>query len=67
MIKVLSIILIFLLAILPVAAFNHKEGLAFYLIKGNKETNKAALDSLPIGETLFTQKEIILTQYLISR
>lgn len=59
MIKVLSIISIFLLAILPVAASSHEEGLAFYLIEGSKKTNVDGLDNLPKNNALITQKEII--------
>jgi hypothetical protein len=59
MIMILRIISIFLLAILPVAASSHEEGLAFYLIKGSKETNVGGLDKLPIDKALFTQKDII--------
>jgi hypothetical protein len=59
MIKALSIVLIFLLAIFPVVASSQEEGLAFYLIKGSKNTNVGRLDKLPIDKPLFTQKEII--------
>jgi len=59
----MSITSLFLLAIFPIATIcSAEEGLAFYLVKENKnkEANVAGLDSLQIDKVpLFTEREII--------